>query len=334
MSLTISGIRAYWPGLDEIADRLISDKAAETASSLLTAPIAAACDSSVDDSEADALEVDSWEPEDAFQDAEADALEVDSWEPDDAFQDAEADGSEADANPGCLITWPPTLVQEMTSDDAINWEKSNWSNGDPFNCTWQPDNIVFRDGIMISVLDDVGCPVSCDDKPYASGEYRTRQEIYNFGYYEARMKPAAGDGIVSSFFVYTGTWGLASHHEIDFEFLGKDCTAAQINYYVEGRGGHERTIGLGFNACEEFHNYGFRWDEGSIGWYADGVEIHSVEEDPLTPTIDIPYQPTRIMVNFWPGIGVDAWLNPFTYPGYPIQAEYDWIKYSSLPDSP
>ncbi len=34
------------------------------------------------------------------------------------------------------------------------------------------------------------------------------------------------------------------------------------------------------------------------------------------------------MMNLWPGTGVDSWLQPFTYPGTPLTAGYDWAKYT------
>jgi beta-glucanase (GH16 family) len=40
----------------------------------------------------------------------------------------------------------------------------------------------------------------------------------------------------------------------------------------------------------------------------------------------LPITPGRIMINFWPGIGVDDWLNPFTYTA-PLESQYDWIRY-------
>lgn len=30
----------------------------------------------------------------------------------------------------------------------------------------------------------------------------------------------------------------------------------------------------------------------------------------------------------WPGIGVDGRLGPFSYPGTPLTATYDWVKYT------
>jgi hypothetical protein len=57
-----------------------------------------------------------------------------------------------------LITWTPTLIQNMDGHDSSHWEMANWSNGDPFANTWQPDNITFNNGIMTINLDNKGCP--------------------------------------------------------------------------------------------------------------------------------------------------------------------------------
>jgi beta-glucanase (GH16 family) len=34
------------------------------------------------------------------------------------------------------------------------------------------------------------------------------------------------------------------------------------------------------------------------------------------------------MMNLWAGKGVDDWVGEFVYPGTPIYAEYDWIRYT------
>jgi endoglucanase len=214
-----------------------------------------------------------------------------------------------------------------------DWTMASWSNGNPFNCTWQPDNISFDNGIMTITLDNAGCPSACDGRPYASGEYRTRDERSPIGYYEARMRGAAGDGQMSaSFFTYTGghdpnpnTLIDESWDEIDFEILGRDCSQVQTNYYVGGRGGHEQMIPLGFNGCEEFGNYGFMLSENALVFYVNGREVRRVENTAL------PLRDARIIVNGWLGTGVDAWLGHFAYPDRPITlAEYKWIRFSTL----
>ena len=137
------------------------------------------------------------------------------------------------------------------------------------------------------------------------------------------MKPAKSDGIVSSFFTYTGPYDNppTQWDEIDIEFLGKDTTKAQFNYFTNSQGNHEFLCDLGFDATESFHVYAFDWQPDSITWYVDGKEVHKVTEN-------IPVTPSMIMANLWAGRGVDAWLNPVDDSNFPVQAEYKWMKFT------
>lgn len=206
---------------------------------------------------------------------------------------------------------------DMDNHDAERMQKADgWSNGSIFDCTWRADNITFNDGIMTLRIDTDGENTS---PRWSGGEYRTNQ-FYHYGKYEVRMKPIRNDGVVSSFFVYTGPSDNNPWDEIDIEFVGKDTTKVQFNYFTNGVGGHEFIYDLGFDASEEFHEYGFEWQENSITWYVDGVAVHTAD-------MDIPSTPGKIMMNVWPGIGVDQWLKPFDGK-VPLEAQYDWIQFS------
>ena len=66
--------------------------------------------------------------------------------------------------------------------------------------------------------------IGLSQKPYRGGELRTI-DAYRYGRYEVRMKSAAGDGVVSSFFTYRDYWaegltGPQHWNEIDWEWLG------------------------------------------------------------------------------------------------------------------
>jgi beta-glucanase (GH16 family) len=212
-----------------------------------------------------------------------------------------------------LIRGTPDIVQPMDSNKS-GWEKRSGANNDPFNCTFSPANILFNNGVMALNLSKI-------NGAYVSGEYRTEDEKYSFGYYETRMKAAKGAGLVGgTFFTYAGVWGQKSHNEIDFEVLGKDPTQVQLNYYYAGTGTHEKMIDLGFDASKDFHNYGFHWTKNSIEWYIDGKQVYKATEN-------IPQKPCRIMVNMWPGTSsVEGWLGG-VYEGNGTSAQYDWIKY-------
>ena len=211
-----------------------------------------------------------------------------------------------------------SAVRTTALSDAFNtfdtsvWQKSNWANGSPFNCGFLPDHVGFSGGVMSLKLDNV--PSS--GRGYSCGEYRTN-DTFGYGRFEVRMRAAKASGIVSSFFVYTGSpWD-----EIDVEILGKNTSQVQFNYFVNGVGGHERLVDLGFDASAGYHTYAFDWKAGSISWYVDGVMKHTVSGGTL------PSHPAQIMMNLWNGIGVDGWLGAFNYPG-PLYAYYDSATYT------
>ncbi|WUT01125.1 family 16 glycosylhydrolase [Streptomyces sp. NBC_00708] len=66
------------------------------------------------------------------------------------------------------------------------------------------------------------------------------------------------------------------------------------------------------------------WNQGTINWFVDGKLVHQ-ENGSRGP---LPTRPMRIMANLWPATGVDSWTGPFTYPGAPLTARYDWVKYT------
>ncbi len=201
-------------------------------------------------------------------------------------------------------------------DEKLMQKADGWSNGAMFDCTWRGANISFSDGIMTMKIDQDGENAS---PKWSGAEYRTK-DFYHYGKYEVCMKPIKNDGVVSSFFTYTGPSDNNPWDEIDIEFLGKDTTKIQFNYFTNGVGNHEFIYDLGFDASEEFHVYGFEWLENSISWYVDGVIVHIATED-------IPSTPAKIMMNVWPGTGVDSWLNSFDGQ-VPLNAQYDWFQYS------
>lgn len=201
--------------------------------------------------------------------------------------------------------------------DSHDWGKmeisDGWSNGGMFDCTWSKDNVSFSGGKMnLSIKGNSW-------SGYTGAEYRT-QQAFGFGMYDVSMKPIKNDGVVSSFFTYTGPSDGTVWDEIDIEFLGKDTTKVQFNYYTKGVGNHEYLYDLGFDASQSFHQYGFYWDSTSITWYVDKKPVYKA-------TRDIPQTPGRIMMNVWNGTGVDEWLNRYNGVA-PLTAQYDWMSYT------
>ncbi|MBE6902040.1 MAG: glycosyl hydrolase family protein [Ruminococcaceae bacterium] len=208
---------------------------------------------------------------------------------------------------------------EFTSGMPEGWECADgWTNGSMFNVTWRRRNVTFNDGRMQLIIDNDLTPSA--DIPYAGGEFRSR-EFYGHGRYEVRMKPIKNDGVVSSFFTYTGPTDNNPWDEIDIEFLGKDTTIVQFNYFTNSQGGHEHIHELGFDATEDFHTYAFEWYEDKIIWYVDGAEVYRATEN-------LPVTESKIMMNAWCGEGVDGWLNAFNDANVPLTAEYEWVRFT------
>lgn len=200
-------------------------------------------------------------------------------------------------------------------DSGLMEISNGWSNGEMFNCTWNNSNVAFSNGLLnLNIYRDW-------NRKYTGGEYRTKQ-AFGYGMYNVRMKPAKNDGIVSSFFTYTGPSDGTRWDEIDIEFLGKDTTSVQFNYFTNGVGNHEYVYHLGYDASDNFHQYGFLWLPNRITWYVDEKPVY-------TSWSNIPSTPGRIMMNIWPGTGVDSWLNPYNGTA-PLTAQYDWASYTKV----
>lgn len=227
----------------------------------------------------------------------------------------------------CVFLMLASFLEGQENDFFDDLDKLNtslfsksgvWSNGAPFDCIWYPENVTFDSGVMTLILnEDAGGTF------YKSGEYRTNSN-YKYGYFETRMKASNIVGTVNSFFTYTGPSENNPWEEIDIEILGRDPSKMQVNYWTNGVGDHEVFIDLGFDASEDFHVYGFDWQPEYIKWYVDGNLVHT-EDGSNGP---LPCTASKIMVNFWPGTGVDNWLGAFDGQ-VPQMVYYDYISYRS-----
>ncbi|MCQ2797447.1 MAG: family 16 glycosylhydrolase [Bacilli bacterium] len=208
------------------------------------------------------------------------------------------------------------------------FKTNGFGNGSPFNVLWSASqaNIV-DDHLDLTLAANAnyaaGGETDATKYPHLAGEYRSL-DFYGYGDFSVTMKPSAVKGTASTFFTYTGEWDSETlhpstgskdtrnpgneqgiHDEIDIEFLGKDTTKVQFNYFTNGVGGHEYMYSLGFDASLEYHTYGFRWTEESIIWFVDGEAVYQA-------TKNIPTHPGRIITNYWAGDNkAAAWMGNF-----------------------
>jgi beta-glucanase (GH16 family) len=191
-----------------------------------------------------------------------------------------------------------------------NWERTS-SDANIKDCAWKPENVNFIDGKLVLTADNI-------DGNLSGGEISTYQK-YGFGLYQVSMKPIKNSGVVSAFFNYYKE--NESGTEIDIEFIGKDTTIVQFNYFTNGVGGHEYCYDLGFDASEDFHVYGFYWTGDSIKWYVDGQQVHE-------STTDIPQHEAAICIDASPGCD-PGWAGEYDGKA-PLYAYYDWISFSGI----
>lgn len=230
-------------------------------------------------------------------------------------------GGQSNTNASTAAT-SPVVANFGSAVDANIWLASDgWSNGGMFNNGWAVGNAYVSGGSLVLQLDNACTPTTlCSGMPYKSGEFASTAK-YGYSKISASMTAAQGSGLVTSLFTYNA----APHDEIDIEILGKDTTKVQFNYFVNGVGGHEQIVNLGFDASLARHTYAIDWRVDGIYWYVDGILMHQVTTGAL------PANPGKVMVNLWPATGVDAWTGAFTYPGAPVKAYYDYIRIDPLP---
>ena len=245
----------------------------------------------------------------------------------------------------------------------VLFESDGWSNGSVFNVVWKKHNVHYEDGHLRLGITEEPASAYLEDKEvafdYTAGEVRTTN-YYGYGDYEVSMKPSKNAGTASTFFTCTGPYDTKfvldengdyvldengqrttvnnSHDEIDIEFLGKDTTKVQFNFFVNGVGGNEYMYDLGFDASEEFHEYGYRWTEDSITWFVDDKPVYKVTTDKTVKeaknlkVVDaLPSTPGRILSNYWCGTKeAEGWMGKFKGQTNDQGTEYKWMATSAI----
>lgn len=205
--------------------------------------------------------------------------------------------------------------------DGRRWYISDgWVNGAHQGCTWSRAAVDVRKGMLqMSVL-----RYSNKLRPLVCGELQALGGAYGYGTYEARMRVAAGSGLNTAMFTYSGPPITPVHDEIDFEFLGKARQKVQLNYFVGARGMHGTDTPLAADASADFHDYAFVWEPGKVRWFVDGKLVRTADSQPLPTTAG------RFYLSLWSGSStVNDWLGPMDAGSLPAKADVDWVAYTA-----
>ncbi|QBR38579.1 glycosyl hydrolase family protein (plasmid) [Leisingera sp. NJS201] len=230
-----------------------------------------------------------------------------------------------------LPSWAASEIQDsgflsrMDDLDSGGWYISDFSVKKPsFRTGWSRTAVETgpEDGAVLLSL----APAPPETgKDFQGGELQWRQAT-RYGRYEVVMTAARGEGVISSFFTYTGPYFDDPHNEIDFEFLGRDTTKAWVNRFTDGKKLPGQWIGLGFDAAAGPHVYAFEWTEDSLAWFADGKELLRI----TGKEAEIPSRPQKIYLNIWGGAEAQRDWSGFAPNGIRAVARYYCVSYRPL----
>ncbi|KAF9353735.1 hypothetical protein BGX26_008507 [Mortierella sp. AD094] len=193
-------------------------------------------------------------------------------------------------------------------------------------------------------------------RPQGLGSVVSTTRFMQYGKVAARIKTGStSPGVVSAFIMRNEVPG----DEIDFEFVGRNPSEAQTNFYYKTPPdmptelidyNNTGKVPLGMNTALDFHEYGIEWMPDYIKWSIDGNVIRSVfrnqatdELDPVsgTPLIDeatgqpikrFPSTPARIQFGIWDGgqgsNGTAAWAGSptdWSKPGQVYEVQIDYV---------
>ena len=207
-------------------------------------------------------------------------------------------------------------------NSAVMAPSNGYSNGGAFGCIWSKDCVTYNEsGMQLNMYRD--------DSATYGGEIKTvgADGLFDCGYFKTTMRPSDVKGSASTFFLYTGEGDGNPHDEIDIEFLGKDTRKVQFNYFKDGVGHHEYMYDLGFDAAEEFHDYGFYWDYSKIIWYVDDKPVYEIMGD-------VPTHRMRMFTNFWCGDqskkDITNWMGEINPSELPAFCSYKKLYYADI----
>ena len=164
----------------------------------------------------------------------------------------------------------------------------------------------------------------CHAQLYRGAELRTLESVL-YGKFEARYKPAQGDGILSTFFTYNDNCCDESPwNEIDIELLGRYDHVIDFNTITWGQSSHIRQHYVPFNPHLDFHTYGFEWTPDYVAWFIDDEEVYRQTGD----YIEELHYSQKIMMNIW-NPAYDDWVGIWDERVLPRFAFYDHVSYAS-----
>ncbi|KAF9434934.1 hypothetical protein BGZ76_007179 [Entomortierella beljakovae] len=237
-------------------------------------------------------------------------------------------------------------------------------NGNPndfdFTTDYNADSVAVEDS-KLKITMKLDSVLNSYGRPQGLGSVVSTTRFMQYGKVTARIKTGSSSpGVVSAFIMRNEAPG----DEIDFEFVGRNPSEAQTNFYYKTPPdmptesidyNNTGKILLGANSALDFHDYGIEWMPEYINWSVDGKVIRSVfknqtkdDVDPITgaPIMDeatgqpvkrFPSTPARIQFGIWDGgqgsDGTAAWAGTptdWSKPGQSYEVQIDYVDIQCL----
>ena len=135
-----------------------------------------------------------------------------------------------------------------------------------------------------------------------TGSMIASSQEFLYGRVSVTMKTARSQGVVTAVVLISQVGD-----EVDFEFLGSQRRDAQTNYYCQTELDYTnmQRQPISSDSYENYHTYGFDWDEERIVWLIDGRPMRTLFKrdtwDPVRQVYKYPQTPARLEVAIWPG---------------------------------
>jgi beta-glucanase (GH16 family) len=232
---------------------------------------------------------------------------------------AAGDGS----NEPFVLAWQ----DDFDTLDSSAWQLQTFTY-DGNQATFSTQNASVADGVLTISL--TAAPDGAA-KPYLGVEMRSARTL-TYGKVSARMRFAAGSGVVSGLVLFYTPYPNCDWNEIDIEHLGRSSNSSQLNAMVyTGTPNPSCTtsvtptqdplvVDLGFNAETDFHLYDIEWTPAGVKYFGDGVLLRT-----WTSNIALLKLPETILLTIWASSAAD-WAGALTSTSAPTSAQVDWIK--------
>ena len=161
-----------------------------------------------------------------------------------------------------------------------------------------------------------------------SGELYT-SAAYGYGRYETRIRFAAGDGVVSAFFLWKDGSEKAGTfwNELDYEKIGANCQLQTNALYGNPSANHTTKPTVSADLCGGFHLYTCEWTADYIAWSLDGKEIRRETGETAAAFAQNASMGMQIHFNIWPGDS--SFGGNFSPSILPVHQYIDWVQFSS-----